>query len=91
MRGKANLEGENNSDANLTDEGDLFLAKSTKERVDDFIKGQNSWVLDSAASMHVCKDENSFDTLHSHGNYGYITVGNNEKLKVEGVGSVCLN
>jgi len=47
-------------------------------------------VLDSAASMHICKDKNSFDTLHSHGNYGYITIGNNEKLKVEGVGSVSL-
>ena len=54
------------------------------------ISCSDSWVLDSSASMHICKDKNSFDTLHSHGNYGYITVGNNEKLKVEGVRRVRL-
>ena len=47
-------------------------------------------MLDSVASTHICEDKNSFDTLHSHREYGYTTVGNNDKLKVEGVGSVCL-
>ncbi|KAJ8426843.1 hypothetical protein Cgig2_025248 [Carnegiea gigantea] len=90
IRGKAKLEDEDDSYAYVIDGGDVFLAKSAQESVDDSIKGQNSWVLDSAASIHICKDKNSFDTLHSHGNYGYITVDNNEKLKVEGVGSVHL-
>ena len=47
-------------------------------------------MLDSATSLHICKDKSSFETLHSHGDYGYIIVGNNEKLKVEGFGSVSL-
>ena len=47
-------------------------------------------VLDLATSMHICKDKGSFDTLYSHGEYGHITIGNNEKLKVEGVASVRL-
>ncbi|KAJ8432228.1 hypothetical protein Cgig2_024383 [Carnegiea gigantea] len=81
IRGKANLEDEEDSDANMIDEGDVFLAKSVKERVDDSIKGQNSWVLDSAAFMHICKGKSSFDTLHSHGDCGYIIVGNIKKLK----------
>ncbi|KAJ8424427.1 hypothetical protein Cgig2_010656 [Carnegiea gigantea] len=76
MRGKAKLEDEDESDANVIDGGDVFLTKSALESVNDSIEGQNSWVLDSAASMHICKDKNSFDTLHSHGNYGFITVGN---------------
>ncbi|KAJ8449453.1 hypothetical protein Cgig2_002250 [Carnegiea gigantea] len=57
---------------------------------DDSIEGQKSWVLDSATSMNICEDESSFDALHSHGDYGHITRGNNEKLKVKGVGSVRL-
>jgi len=40
--------------------------------------------------MHICKDKGSFDTLYSHGEYGYIIVGNNDKLKVEGVRSIRL-
>jgi len=90
MRSKAKLEDEDDSDANLIDGGDVFLAKSAKKSFDDFIEGQNSWVLDSATSLHICKDKSSFETLHSHGDYGYIIVGNNEKLKVEGFGSVSL-
>ena len=84
------LQDEDNSNANVIDGGDVLLAKSANEIVEGSIEGQNSWVLDSTASMHICKDKSSFDTLCSHGEYGYITVGNNDKLKVEGVRSVCL-
>ncbi|KAJ8442735.1 hypothetical protein Cgig2_011005 [Carnegiea gigantea] len=90
MRGKAKLDGEDDWDANVIDGGDVFLAKNVKERVDDFIEGQTSWVLDSAACMHIYKDKSSFDTLHSHGDYGSITVVNNEKLEVQGIESVRL-
>ncbi|KAJ8443022.1 hypothetical protein Cgig2_028245 [Carnegiea gigantea] len=37
--------------------------------------------------MHICKDKSSVDTLHCPGDYGYITVGNNAKLKVEDIRS----
>ncbi|KAJ8446990.1 hypothetical protein Cgig2_033559 [Carnegiea gigantea] len=65
MRGKAKLEDEDDSDANVIDKGDVFLAESAQESVDD--SGQNFWVLDSAASTHIYKDKSSFDTLHSYG------------------------
>jgi len=42
MRGKAKLEDEEDSDANVIDEGDVFLAESAQERVHDSIEGQNS-------------------------------------------------
>ena len=90
MRDKVKLLDEDNSDANVIDGGDVFLAKSANEIIEGSIEGQNSWVLDSAASMHICKDKSSFDTLYSHGEYGYIIVGNNDKLKVEGVRSIRL-
>ena len=66
------------------------MAKSTNESIEDSIQGQILRVLDLAASTHICKDKNSFDNLYKHGDYGYITVGNNDKLKVEDVGSVPL-
>ena len=89
MRGKVKLEDEDDSDANVIDVGDVFLAKSANKSVEDSIQGQNSQVLDSATSLHICKDKHSLDTLYSHDEYGYITVGNNDKSKVNGVRSVC--
>ena len=74
----------------MIDGGAVFLAKSANESIEDSIDGQNSYILDSATSMHIGKDKYSFDALHSHGEYGYITKGNKDKLKLEGIGSVHL-
>ena len=41
-------------------------------------------------SMHICKDQGIFETLHTNGDFDSINVGNNQKLKIEGMGSVHL-
>ncbi|XP_031261343.1 uncharacterized protein LOC116119546 [Pistacia vera] len=53
-------------------------------------KGEKGWVLDSAASIHVCNDKDCFVELKENKNYGNIVVGNNKKVKIEGVDSVHL-
>ncbi|XP_020243650.1 uncharacterized protein LOC109821904 [Asparagus officinalis] len=50
----------------------------------------NTWVLDSAASIHVCNNKNYFNTLKTDEEFDDVVIGNNEKMKVEGVGSVRL-
>ncbi|XP_020266985.1 uncharacterized protein LOC109842531 [Asparagus officinalis] len=50
----------------------------------------NTWVLDSAASIHVCNNNNYFDTLKTDEEFDDVIIGNNEKIKVEGVESVRL-
>ncbi|GAV79935.1 hypothetical protein CFOL_v3_23397, partial [Cephalotus follicularis] len=49
----------------------------------------NRWFLDSVASMHICKDKDCFITLNVDRDFGCITVGNKERLKIESVGSAC--
>ncbi|GAV73287.1 hypothetical protein CFOL_v3_16773 [Cephalotus follicularis] len=39
-------------------------------------------------SLHICKDKDCFITLNIDGDFGYITVCNKERVKIEGVGSV---
>lgn len=50
----------------------------------DLVKDHNSWVLNFATDMKICRDQSSFDTLREDRYFGYIHVGSNEKLKVEG-------
>ena len=48
-------------------------------------------MLDSAANVHVCKDQAIFTTLQKDEDFGCINVGKKFKLKVEGImGRVCL-
>ncbi|CAO2827688.1 unnamed protein product [Amaranthus hypochondriacus] len=49
---------------------------------------QEKWVLDSAASIHVCRDQETFETFEQKGNFGYVQTGDGRKLKVEGLGNV---
>ncbi|XP_020243562.1 uncharacterized protein LOC109821817 [Asparagus officinalis] len=50
----------------------------------------NTWVLDSAASMHVCNNKYYFNTLKTNKEFDDVIVGNNKKIKIEGVESVRL-
>ncbi|XP_031257093.1 uncharacterized protein LOC116115089 [Pistacia vera] len=52
------------------------------------LKGEKGWVLDFAASMHVCNDKDCFVELKEDENYGNIIVSNNDKVKIEDIGSV---
>lgn len=70
-----------------SDDGD-FLLTETVAAANVIEEKKSEWVLDSAASVHICKDQAMFDTLRTEGNFGDIKVGNEQKLKIEGVGSV---
>ncbi|VFQ91499.1 unnamed protein product [Cuscuta campestris] len=87
-KGKAKKDGEGSSNVVIngdSDDGDLFLASQ-----DDLKKGREKWVLDSAASVHICKEESSFDKLCQDGEYGHINMGGGQKMHVKGMGTVKL-
>ena len=59
----------------------MFLA--TNDEV-----AKTKWVMDFAASKHICKDQQMFDTLKTNGEFNHFKLGNGGKMKVEGIGSV---
>ena len=59
----------------------LFFA--TNNEVD-----KTKWVMDSIVSKHICRDREMFDTLKTDGKFGHFMLENDEKMKVEGIGSV---
>ena len=73
-----------NSWANLVksveDEDDVFLATN-----DEIVKIK--WVMNFAASKHICRDREMFDTLKTGGEFSHSKLGNGEKMKVEGTGA----
>ena len=44
--------------------------------------------MDFAASNHICRYREMFDTLKTDGEFNHFKLGNDEKIKVEGVWSV---
>ena len=62
-------------------EDDVFLA--TNDEV-----AKIKWVMDSAASKHICRDREMFDTLKTDGEFDHFKLGNGGKMKVEGIGSM---
>ena len=75
----------NNSQANVVksveNEYDVFLATN-----DEIAK--TKWVMDSAASKHICRDRKMFDTLKNDGEFHHFSLGNGGKMKVKGIESV---
>ncbi len=67
----------------VSDVGDDEVYLATSEEV-----AKSEWVMDSAASMHICRDQAMFDTLKTDGEFGHFNLASGEKLKVEGTGSV---
>lgn len=51
------------------------------------IKLSKTWCLDSGATSHMCRWEDSFVSL-SKGNCGYVNLANNQKVEVFGIGTV---
>ena len=49
----------------------------------------DSWILDSGASKHLCFNKSLFTELHKS-NVNHIIVANNQKISVEGEGSIYL-
>lgn len=46
-------------------------------------------MFDYATELHICKDQDMFDNLQV-GRFASINMGNNSKMKVEGIGRVRL-
>lgn len=81
-------EGKKGNETNVVtnDVDEFFLTESSSGGI---LKDEKpKWVLDNAASVHICNDRAMFDTLNENEEYGDIKVGNKHKMKVEGVGSV---
>ena len=74
-----------NSQANVVksmeDGDDVFLAKNNEV-------AKTIWAMDSAASKHICRDQEMFDTLKTDGEFSHFKLGNGGKMKVEGIGSM---
>ena len=68
-------------------EDDEFLMTS-KYTVPDSVMNELE-VMDSAASKHICRDR-AFEILYTDEDLGNIVMRNDEKMKVQGVGIICL-
>lgn len=62
---------------------DVFLTSSNKV-------SKSKWIVASIASMHIFPDQVMLD-LMTNGDLGRLKLGNNDKVKIEGVGSVKMN
>ncbi|GJU39151.1 retrovirus-related pol polyprotein from transposon TNT 1-94 [Tanacetum coccineum] len=70
----------------LDNGGDEFLMTETP--MDGILREEKpKWVLDNAASSHICNDRAMFETLNGKGQFGEIKVGSKQMMKIEGVGS----
>ncbi|XP_073223560.1 uncharacterized protein [Cicer arietinum] len=82
LRGMKKYDG--NSQINVvrtTKDGDVFLALT--EEV-----AKSKWVMDSIAAKHIYQDRTMFDTLKTSEVFGHFMLGNGDKMKVEGIGSM---
>ncbi|GJZ90445.1 retrovirus-related pol polyprotein from transposon TNT 1-94 [Tanacetum coccineum] len=84
-KGKKKVDG---GEMNVVDNGgDEFLMTETP--MDGILREEKpKWVLDNAASSHICNDRAMFETLNGKGQFGEIKVGSKQMMKIEGVGSV---
>ena len=48
-----------------------------------------SWIIDSGASAHMCNDKNTFHDLKSTASVKTVSIGNGQEVSVNGMGSVC--
>ena len=69
---------------NVVNDDELLLLNTA------VVESKFSWILDSAADVHICTSRDLFDTLHTKGVFGFINVGNSLKQKIEGIGRVRL-
>ena len=86
MMGKNKFEDAHST--HVIEDGEFLMASD--DIVFDSVMNKSEWVMDSAASMHICRDRAMFETLCTDEDLGNIIVGNDEKMKVHGVGTVCL-
>ena len=86
MKGKNKVEDAHST--HVIEDGEFLMASD--DTVFDLMMNKLEWVMDSVASMHICKDRAMFDTLCTDEDLGNIIVGNDEKMKVHGVGTICL-
>ncbi|GKV01611.1 hypothetical protein SLEP1_g14156 [Rubroshorea leprosula] len=76
-------------EANIVEENVIEVLAC--EECDPKVEQNNQrWILDSAATMHVCNNPSKFVSL-VRGELGKITVATGEKVNIEGIGDVHLN
>lgn len=83
---KGNKKGDEETNVVTNIDDEFMLAETSSGGI--LKEEKPKWVLDSAASVHICNDRAMFETLNGKGQFGEIKVGNKEKMKVEGVGRV---
>lgn len=81
MKGKSKEKTDDST--NYLSDDDLYMMMGPES-------SNSGWVMDCAASMHICKDRCCFDALQVDGDFGHVIVGNGEKMKIEGVGTARL-
>ncbi|GKV36238.1 hypothetical protein SLEP1_g44387 [Rubroshorea leprosula] len=90
-QGRSNGRGEikGKGEANIVEENVVEVLAC--EECDPEVEQNNQrWILDSAATMHVCNNPSEFVSL-VRGELGKITVATDEKVNIEGMGDVRLN
>ena len=89
---KEDLKGKNkNDDAHSThmiEDGEFLMV--SEDTIPDSVMNKSEWVMYFAVSMHICRDQVMFEALCTDKDLGNIIMGNEEKMKVQGVGIVCL-
>nr|KYP38617.1 Retrovirus-related Pol polyprotein from transposon TNT 1-94 [Cajanus cajan] len=67
---------------NLHDDDDLYLATTGEV-------AKSKWIMDSAASKHICRDQTMFYTLKTNGEFGcQFKLRNGRKMEVKSIGTV---
>ena len=74
----------------LTNDNTEDLANTTRLTAES-IDTKSSWIVDSGATAHMCKTQESFKDLSTSHPNSYIEVANGTTAKVEGIGSVRLS
>ncbi|GJQ89029.1 hypothetical protein Tco_0000168 [Tanacetum coccineum] len=73
---------------NVVDNGGDEFLKTETSMYGILREEKTKWVLDNAASSHICNDRAMFETLNGKGQFGEIKMGSKQMMKIEGVGSV---
>nr|GEV12695.1 retrovirus-related Pol polyprotein from transposon TNT 1-94 [Tanacetum cinerariifolium] len=84
-KGKKKVDG---GEMNAIDNGgDEFLMTETP--MDGILREEKpKWVLDNAASSHICNNRAMFETLNEKGQFDEIKVGSKHMMNIKGVRSV---
>ena len=67
------------SDTDNTESGDCLVV------FESYVASHNEWILDSAASFHICINRDMFSSYKSVQNGGVVHVGNDDPCEIVGI------